>query len=66
MSPIGNIWGIMSNVVKQNDIKNQFELMDKEEKVWNEVNQEKIDNVIDSMPSRISDWLKQNGERINY
>ena len=53
--PIENIWGIMSNVMKQKDIKNQLELMDEVEKVWNEVDQEKIDNTIDSMPSRIRD-----------
>ena len=56
----------MSNVMMQKDIKNQIELMDEVEKVWNEVDQEKIDNTIDSMLSRIRDWLKQNGERINY
>ena len=52
--------------MKQKDIKNQLELMDEVEIVWNEVDQEKIGNAIDSMPSRIRDWLKQNGERINY
>ena len=36
----------MSNIMKQKDIKNQLELMD-------EVDQEKIDNTIDSMLSRI-------------
>ena len=55
----------MSSIMKQKDTKNQIELMDEVEKVWNEVDQ-KIDNVIDSMLSRIRDWLKQNEERINY
>ena len=57
---------IMPNVIKQKDIKNQLELMDEVEKVWNKVDKEKIDNAIDSIPSRIKDWLKLNGERINY
>ena len=35
-------------------------------KVWNEVDQDKIDNAIDSMSSWIRNWLKQNRERINY
>ena len=65
-SPIENIWGIMSNVMRQKDNKNQLELMDEVEKVWNGVDQEKIDNAIDSMPSRIRDLLKQNVERIDY
>ena len=56
----------MSNVMKQKDTKNQLELMDNIEKVWNKIDQEKIDNDIDSIPSRIKDWLKQNGECINY
>ena len=56
----------MSNLMKQKDIKNQFELMDEVEKVWNEVDQEKINKAIGSMFSRIIDWLKQNGEQINY
>ena len=33
LSPIENIWSIMSNVTKQKDIKNQLELMDEVEKV---------------------------------
>ena len=66
LAPIKNIWGIMPNLMKQKDIKNQLELMDEVEKVWNEVDQEKIDNAIDSIPSRIRDWLKQIGERNNY
>ena len=56
----------MSNIMKQKDIKNKLELMDEVEKVWNDVYQEKIDKAIDSMSLRIRDWLKQNGERINY
>ena len=40
--------------------------MDEVEKIWREADQEKIDNAIDSMFSRIRDWLKRNGERINY
>ena len=36
------------------------------EKVWNEVDQEETDNAIDSMLSRIRDWLKQSGEIIYY
>ena len=56
----------MSNVMKQEDIKNQLELMDKVEKLWNKIDQEKIDNAIYSIPSRIRDWLKHNGVRINY
>ena len=56
----------MSNIMKQKDIKSQLKLMDEVEKVWNEVDQEKNDKAIDSMPSRIRYWLKQNGEHINY
>ena len=56
----------MSNVMKQKDIKNQLELMDEVEKVWNEVDREKIENTIDSMLSKIRDWLKHAWEHINY
>ena len=35
LSPIENIWGIMSNLKKQRDIKSQLTLVDEVEKVWN-------------------------------
>ena len=43
----------MSNVVKQKDIKNKLELIDEVEKVWNEIDQEKIDNTIESIPQEL-------------
>ena len=45
----------MPNLMKQNDIKNWLELLDEVVKVWNEVDQEKIDYAIDLMSSRIRD-----------
>ena len=56
----------MSNVMKQKDIKNQLELIDEVEKYGMKSIKKKIDNATDSMSSRIRDWLKQNGKRINY
>ena len=56
----------MSNVMKQKDIKNQIELMEEVKKYGMKSTKKKLINAIDSMPSIIRDWLKQNEEHINY
>ena len=50
LSPIENIWDIMSNVMKQKDTRNQLELINEVEKVWNEVDQEKSITLLTKYP----------------
>ena len=43
----------MSNVMRQKDIKNQLELMDEVEKVWNEVDQYKLITLLIQCPHEL-------------
>ena len=43
----------MSNIMKQKDTKNQLELMNEEEKVWNEVDQKKSVTLLAKCPLKL-------------
>ena len=66
LNPIENIWGIMVGKLRKKNISLQSELIELVNHEWKEISQEQIDNLIDSMPGRIIEWIDQDGDRIKY
>ena len=48
------------------NIQIQAELFEEIEKAWERLDQNKIDNAIDSIPGRIMDWISKEGDKTDY
>ena len=66
LNPIENIWGIMAGKLRKKNISTQFEVIELVNQEWKKIDQEQIDNWIDSMSGRIIEWIDHDGDRIKY
>lgn len=66
LNPIENVWEILKRKVAKVNISTKEEFIKCIEDKWNEIDQETINNIIDSMPKRINDVINVNGDNINY
>ena len=67
LNPIENLWYQAELSLKQKGpFKNADELYKAIETTWNEITQEKINKLVESMPRRCSLILKSKGYAINY
>ena len=66
LNPIENIWGIMVGKLRKKNISTQSELIELVNQEWEKIDQEQIDNWIDSMSGRIIEWIDHDGDRIKY
>ena len=48
------------------NIQTKTWLFEEIEKAWERIDQNKIDNAIDSIPGRIIDWISKEGDRTGY
>lgn len=66
LNPIENIWGVMKKKIRKYKHKTIAEFKSNIVKCWNEIKQEHINNIIDSMPKRIKLVLDNKGGSIKY
>ena len=66
LNPIENIWGIMVAKLRKKNISTQSELIELVNQEWEKIDQEQIDNWIDSMSGRIIEWIDHDGDKIKY
>ena len=66
LNPIENIWRIMVGKLRKKNISTKSELIELVNKEWEKIDQEQIDNWIDSMSCRIVKWIDHDGGRIKY
>ena len=48
------------------NIQTQAGLFEEIEKAWERLDQNKIDNAIDSIPGRIIDWISKEGDKTDF
>ena len=56
----------MVEKLSKKNILRQSELIELVSQEWEKIDQEKIDNWIDSMSGRIIEWIDHDGDRIKY
>ena len=56
----------MERKINSKDIMTQSDLIEAVKSAWDEIDQEVIENYIDSMPGSINDCIFINGDKINY
>ena len=61
LNPIENIWSIMKSRLNQISTSKISEFFSKVKDIWEELNQEYIDNCIESMPSILQECIKNEG-----
>jgi len=66
LNPIENIWALLKNKVKKRPNKTVDEFKKSIIECWNEIDQNHINNTINSMPKRIKSVIDNNGKNINY
>jgi transposase len=66
LNPIENVWSILKNKVSKVKVNTKEEFIKCIENKWNEISQETINNIIDSMPKRIKEVINNEGDSINY
>lgn len=66
LSPIENIWALLKNKVKKIKCRSLDDFTQAIIKSWNEIDQDAIDNTINSMSNRIIEVVKNKGMPINY
>lgn len=66
MNPIENVWEILFQKVKGTKPKNLDELWEGLQTQWNNIPQEKIDRLIESMPERMNKVIKAHGWNTKY
>ena len=54
LNPIPSVWRLMVRKIKSKDIITQSDLIEAVKSTWDEIDQEVIENYIDSMPGRIN------------
>ena len=55
LNPIENVWSMITQELNGKNIQTQAELFKEIEIAWERLDQNKIDNAIDSIPGRIMD-----------
>ena len=55
LNPIENVWSMIAQELNGKNIQTQAGLFEEIEKAWEKLDQNKIDNAIDSIPGRIMD-----------
>jgi len=66
LNPIENIWSLLKNKVKKKLSKSIDEFKTNIIECWKEIDQEHINNTINSMPNRIKNVIINKGKSIDY
>ena len=64
--PYWKYLGIMVGILRKKNISTQSELIKLVNQEWEKIDQEQIDNRIDSMSGRITEWIDHDRDRIKY
>lgn len=66
INPIEGIWSILKRELYKKCIKSFEELKNEATRIWNSIDQNKIQSFINSMPKRIELLKRANGMNIKY
>ena len=63
LSPIENVWGMIKAQLMKKEISKRSDLISFIKKAYNNIEDEKIYNLIESFPSRLQQWIEKEGDR---
>lgn len=66
LNPIENLWALMKHELSCKIIKSKSELIGNLYQIWNEIPQETVTSLINSMPNRIKECLDAEGGHTKY
>ena len=66
INPIENLWGIIETKTKDRKCKNEDELFELLQQAWNEIQEETLEKLIQSMHKRCEQLIASNGFPIKY
>ena len=66
LNSIENVWSMITQELNGKNIQTQAGLFEEIEKGRERLNQNKIENAIDSIPGRIMDWISKEGDKTGY
>ena len=66
LNQIDKVRRLIARNIMPKDIIAQSDLIEAVKSAWNEIDQEEIENYIDSIPGRINDCISINRYKINY
>ena len=64
LNPIQNIWGIIKSQLMKKEINKRSELILEIKNAYDSISNEVISNLIESFPSRLQQWIENEGDRI--
>ena len=66
LNPIENIWEIIKSQLMKKEINKRSELILEIKNAYDSISDEVISNLIESFPSRLQQWIENEGDRIPY
>jgi transposase len=66
LNPIENLWQIMKCRLEKMDPRKSDNWIHQIEEIWDSINSEILESLIQSMPRRLEQCIIKNGEKINY
>ena len=66
LNPCENIWGIIKSQLMKKEINKRSELILEIKNAYDSISDEVISNLIESFPSRLQQWIENEGDRIPY
>ena len=66
LNPIENLWEIVNGRINRGECNSINALFDHVKKAWDSINIDTIDKLINSMPNRLKEVIKNNGYATKY
>ena len=64
LNPIKNVWGLIKSQLMKKEINKKSELIIEIKNAYNEIDDEAISNMIESFPSRLTECIENEGDRV--
>ena len=66
LNPIENVWGLIKSQLMKKEINKKSELIIEIKNAYNEIDDEAISNMIESIPIRLTECIENEGDRVPY
>lgn len=66
LNPIENLWSIVDRKIKRDSETNKHNIFSRIQDAWNNISNDQIERLIDSMPRRCAEVIKNKGYAIDY
>jgi transposase len=66
LNPVENVWALLKKKISKINTKTTEEFVEIIKQSWDNIKKESIDNIINSMPSRIDKIIANDGDLVDY